>query len=329
MSCQSLLALSGLPRLALSLMLFLDAVNSTTLSQLQAAAAGGSPVAQTQLGLEYLYGSTRTTRQPREAAHWLDVAASGGSTEAMVQLAKLLRGSSDVVDRDLQRSLALATKAAKLGDAEAMDLVAEAYFNDLGVEKMPDKKRMKEAVRWLKKAAGAGAFRAQVQLADAYREGKLLERDGSKAVKWYRKAARRADDLNATSARTVSEQAAQMIQKVHLTLAVMAYQGHGMKKNLTTAMTHLGRTLDLGYEPARQAMVRLQKEHKKWLKKQEILNDPEIEELLKKPFVPPEGESPISMDKMEELLSRSKSTSALDSLMQMLTTEDSAEEVDL
>lgn len=249
------------------------------LEQLRSAARAGDAQAQLQLGMEYLYGSRRTLAKPTEATHWLNSAADAGSAEAMVFLAKLLRVGSTEMDRDLSRSFRLSEQAAAKGHAEGMDLLADAYLNNIGVGDLSKKKRERMAVKWLKKAATMGAFRAQVQLADSHREGKLVERDGESAVKWYLKAAANADKLSQSS-RTVSPEAVQMIQKVHMTLGQMFYKGHGAKKNASAALEHFSRAADLGSEPAAGILEAVRKDRDAELEREEMLGDPEIQKFL-------------------------------------------------
>lgn len=211
--------------------------------------------------------------------HWLNSASDAGNSEAMVFLAKLLRVGGKEIDRDLRRSFQLCAQAAAKGHAEGMDLLAEAYFNNMGVEDLSKKKRQQLAVKWLKKAATKGAFRAQVQLADVHREGKLVERDGERAVKWYLKAAANADRLSHSS-RTVSPEAIKMIQKVHMTLGHMFYKGHGAKKNSSAALEHLSRAADLGSQPAAGILEEVRKDRDKELEREEMLSDPEIQKFL-------------------------------------------------
>eukprot|EP00930_Biecheleria_cincta_P095727 TRINITY_DN87663_c0_g1_i1.p1 TRINITY_DN87663_c0_g1~~TRINITY_DN87663_c0_g1_i1.p1 ORF type:complete len:310 (+),score=87.22 TRINITY_DN87663_c0_g1_i1:95-1024(+) len=252
---------------------------SSDLEQLRSAARAGDAQAQLQLGMEYFHGSRRTLAKPAEAMHWLNSAADAGNTEAMVFLAKLLRVGSKEMDRDLHRSFQLSKQAAAKGHAEGMDLLAEAYFNNMEVGYLSKKKRDQLAVKWLKKAATKDAFRAQVQLADAYREGKLVERDGERAVKWYLKAAANADKLSQSS-RTVSPEATQMIQKVHMTLGQMFYKGHGAKKNATAALEHLSRAADLGSQPAARILEEVRKDRDTELEREKMLADPEIQKFL-------------------------------------------------
>lgn len=260
------------------------AAASSDLEQIRSAARAGDAQAQLQLGMEYFYGSRKTLAKPAEAMHWLNSASDAGNSEAMVFLAKLLRVGSKELDRDLRRSFQLCEKAAAKGHAEGMDLLAEAYFNNMGVEDLSKKTREQLAVKWLKKAAKMGAFRAQVQLADAHREGKIVERDGERAVKWYLKAAANADKLSQSS-RTVSPEAIQMIQKVHITLGQMFYKGHGAKKNASAALEHFSRAADLGSQPAAGILQEVRKARDAELEREEMLADPEIQKFLQdKPF---------------------------------------------
>jgi len=251
------------------------AAASSDLEQLRSAARAGDAQAQLQLGMEYFHGSRRTLAKPAEAIHWLNSASDAGNVEAMIFLAKLHRVGDKEIDRDLRRSFQLSERAAAKGHAEGMDLLAEAYFNSMGVGDLSKKKREKLAVKWLKKAAKTGAFRAQVQLADAYREGKLVERDGERAVKWYLKAAANADKLSHSS-RTVSPEAIKMIQKVHVTLGQMFYKGHGAKKNASAALEHFSRAADLGSQAAAGILEEVRKDRDTELEREEMLSDPEV-----------------------------------------------------
>ena len=73
---------------------------------------------------------------------------------------------------------------ARSGDAEAMFVVADAYFYGDGVEK-----DMPQSFAWTKKAADAGLPKAMFTLALAYKNGVGVEKDISQFFAWTKKAA--------------------------------------------------------------------------------------------------------------------------------------------
>lgn len=81
-------------------------------------------------------------------------------------------------------AVALFTKAADQGNAEAQFTVGLMYSGGLGTRSDPTL-----GLAWMRKAADQGHATAQYFLARIYETGKLVPKDMAVAIEWYRKSA--------------------------------------------------------------------------------------------------------------------------------------------
>jgi TPR repeat protein len=166
-------------------------------------------------------------RDVKSARSWYEKGVAAGDSYSMYQLAKLLSYDPDVTP-DLNTAIALLTRSADLGYADALSAMGELYrdkirstpeerivifrkaaeagsiagMRDLGEALMEkaegtntykstddDAKLMKEAAGWIQKAAAAGDLDAMTDLGDACLKGKGVTQSATNAILWYRKAA--------------------------------------------------------------------------------------------------------------------------------------------
>ena len=109
---------------------------------------------------------------------------------AMVYLGYIYE-TGDGVEQDGAKAVEWYTKAADLGDSDAMNSLGYMYETGNGVEQDGAK-----AVEWYTKAADSGHTDAMNYLGYIYEHGDVVEQDVAKAVGWYTKAA----DLGNTDA---------------------------------------------------------------------------------------------------------------------------------
>jgi TPR repeat protein len=78
---------------------------------------------------------------PAEAARWFDIAAQGGSPDAMFQLANAYRAGAGV-PKDEAKAVELYEKAGEMEHAAALQALAMAYmYGELGLKPDPDEQR--------------------------------------------------------------------------------------------------------------------------------------------------------------------------------------------
>lgn len=107
------------------------------------------------------------------------VDAVNGNAEAMVEL-----GSIFYDKNDFSKAFKWYTKAAELGNSDAMNNLGILYENGQGVEKSYHK-----AFEWYTKAADLGNDWALKNTGDLYKNGQGVDKDFTKAIEWYTKAA--------------------------------------------------------------------------------------------------------------------------------------------
>ncbi|MBJ7592575.1 sel1 repeat family protein [Aeromonas veronii] len=86
--------------------------------------------------------------------------------------------------KDYKHEVALNSKAAEQGDANAQYNLGSMYFDVRGVSQ-----DYKQAVAWYRKAAEQGHAKAQLNIGFMYANGIGVSQDYKQAVAWYRKAA--------------------------------------------------------------------------------------------------------------------------------------------
>lgn len=84
----------------------------------------------------------------------------------------------------VEDQLAIALRAAALGDPAAQESVGSIYLRGAGVPKDPA-----EGLKWIRKAAESGYDTAEYELGSMYAQGLSVPKDAKIAAEWYRKAA--------------------------------------------------------------------------------------------------------------------------------------------
>jgi len=118
------------------------------------------------------------------------------------------------VRQNLPKAFALYLEAARRGDTEAQYIVGGMYFKGIGTERDP-----KEAFKWLYKAAEKGKSTPQSQkiLGQDFLIGRVVPRNYSQSVQWYKLAAENGD------------------HDAQNELAFLYYVGRGVQQDFKTA----------------------------------------------------------------------------------------------
>lgn len=152
------------------------------LKKFTAAAEGGNPVAQYNVGVMYLTGQG-VEKNLIVAARWHRLAADQGLAVAQYGLGVMYyRG--DGIEQDYAEAARWFRKAANQGLANAEYNLGVMYFNGQGL-----KREMYEAVKWISLAAAKGHPEALYRLGVMYETGEPFQADPNQALLWYRKAA--------------------------------------------------------------------------------------------------------------------------------------------
>jgi len=126
--------------------------------------------------------------------YWYRLAAKGGSTEAMGNLALRYEQASRL-PRDKRRALALYKRGAELGDAWCQNNLACRYW-DQGDDA--------KAMLWIRKAARGNGPKAQFNLGMAYLHGEGTRKNHRWAALWLQRA---ADNGHAKAKRALGRKA--------------------------------------------------------------------------------------------------------------------------
>ena len=155
------------------------------------AAERGDAVAQFDLGLAYDDGVGVEEIDWDKAAYWYERAAKGGETNAMFNLAVLLKmglvgfGSKENRDREQDKRQAVywLRKVAKRGEINAISKLGECYFHGEGV-----RRNRPLGFKMMQQAAEQGYGPAQYDLSLRYLYGDYVEKDFEKEFFWLQKA---------------------------------------------------------------------------------------------------------------------------------------------
>ena len=139
--------------------------------------------AMNSIGGMYDYGYG-VEEDANAAIEWYTKAADLGDSEAMNSIAMIYWRGKDNVVQDVNAAIEWYTKSADSGNSEAMNLMGAMYHNGDGVEQDFD-----AAMEWCQKAADLGHAQAMTNVAYMYRHGNGVAQDGGAAIEWYRKAA--------------------------------------------------------------------------------------------------------------------------------------------
>ena len=232
------------------------------------AAEQGLARAQWKLGVMYKNGRG-VEQSDEEAAEWVLKAAEQGLARAQYKLVSMYRNGTGVEQSD-KKATEWVLKAAEQGDARAQYDLGNMYEKGRDVEQSDEK-----ALEWYLKAADQGFARAQYDLGNMYYNGRGVRRSYKKAVEWYLKAAEQGlasaqTDLglmhyNGTGVRRSYKKAVEWYLKAaeqedaraQCNLGLMYDFGLGVERSFEKAAEWVQKAADQGYEPAIQALDRL------------------------------------------------------------------------
>ena len=232
------------------------------------AAEQGLARAQWKLGVMYKNGRG-VEQSDEEAAEWVLKAAEQGLARAQYKLVSMYRNGTGVEQSD-KKATEWVLKAAEQGDARAQYDLGNMYEKGRDVEQSDEK-----ALEWYLKAADQGFARAQYDLGNMYYNGRGVRRSYKKAVEWYLKAAEQGlasaqTDLglmhyNGTGVRRSYKKAVEWYLKAaeqedaraQCNLGLMYDFGLGVERSFEKAAEWIQKAADQGYEPAIQALDRL------------------------------------------------------------------------
>ncbi|HHL43101.1 MAG TPA: hypothetical protein ENJ42_05750, partial [Hellea balneolensis] len=162
---------------------------------LVAAATGGNPVAQFQLGLVRLESG-----DDAEAVRLIRLAANQNQPAAQYRLAKLYEAGIGV-KQSPETAMSLLTMAAKNGNRIAMHDLGHYYTQGVG-DTAPD---IATAAGWFAKAAERGVLDSQFNLGVLYQEGTGVERSLPEAYFWFSIAGAQGDKVAAARASVIAK----------------------------------------------------------------------------------------------------------------------------
>lgn len=198
-----------------------DALSTSPLADIIAAANGGDPVAENALGIKYAQGESGLPHDNAKAVELYQDSARQGYDKAETNLADMFffgrgglaqsyaaalswylkaaqQGSPDAqyrlgymyenglgADKDAQRAVQFYRSSAEHGNAEAENVLGILYATGSGGVT----EDYKQAVTWYQKSADQGDAKAEKNLGDMYFFGRGVDLDYRQALVWYGKAA--------------------------------------------------------------------------------------------------------------------------------------------
>jgi PQQ-dependent catabolism-associated CXXCW motif protein len=187
----------------------------------QAAAADSVP-GMVGVGDAYWIGQG-VPRDYGQALEWYKKAARLGNAYAMNHIGFAIDEGLGISPADPVEAFKWYRAAADRGDADGLTNVGFAYITGRGTDK-----NISEGLKYYYKGAEAGSVTAMYNLGDCYDTGLGVARDPSMAVNWFRKA---ADRGNASAMNRLGE----------------AYDnGRGVAKDVPTAIGWYRKAADLG-----------------------------------------------------------------------------------
>lgn len=154
----------------------------------QAAAEGGNPAAQLQMG-NMLMSGDGVGQDKEKAVKWVNQSAAQGYAPAMSALSMMYMAGEGVA-KDEEAALKWMKKAADAGSDQAQFNLGLFFQNLSG-----DRAAYMRARYWYTKAAEQGNPDAQVNLGRMYERGMGVPADMRLAAKWYMAAARQGFPL--------------------------------------------------------------------------------------------------------------------------------------
>ncbi|MFD1745304.1 peptidoglycan-binding protein [Rhizobium helianthi] len=151
------------------------------------AASRGDSQAMFEIASRFTEGRNGVTADPKEAAHWYQLAADRGFAPAQYRLGSLYEKGTGVA-RDMTKAIALYQSAAEAGNASAMHNLAVLQAS--GANGTAD---YKSAVSWFTKAADLGIADSQFNLAILFARGNGTAQNLEESYKWFAVAAKGGD----------------------------------------------------------------------------------------------------------------------------------------
>ena len=161
-------------------MLALHGRQVSAITQLQAWAAAGRPVAQRELALAL----ASIPDQSAQAGAWLEKAAAAGDTESRFQLAQALYQGSLGLKLDQAQAWSWYERAARSGNAKASFMLARMAKYGEGVPR-----DLELSAAWLLEASKQGNAQAMFLLSNAYAAGEGVEQNPQLAREWLERSA--------------------------------------------------------------------------------------------------------------------------------------------
>jgi len=153
---------------------------------LRAAAAGGDPRAQFEIGLIYAEGKA-VGKDSQAAVVWFERAAAAGYAPAQYRLGTAFEHGLGV-SKDIEQSKLWYMRAAESGNRMGMHNLAALHAGG------PDGARdFGAAARWFEEAAKRGVLDSQFNLGMLYARGLGVDQDFSQSYKWFSIAANFGD----------------------------------------------------------------------------------------------------------------------------------------
>ena len=133
----------------------------------------------------HLIRNHATPNYEAEAFEWLIKYENGNKIEAMKFLAHIYSSTFKIDIDKFHKTIEWYTKAAELGDAEAMNKIGKIYYD----ESIPSRKlNSKLGFEWHMKAAEHGNKYSMATVGTMYLNGEYVEKNYDEAVRWFQKA---------------------------------------------------------------------------------------------------------------------------------------------
>ena len=145
-------------------------------------AENGNGRAMYFLGEFYFQPYGKTKKDYKKAKEWRIKGKEAGDVLAALNVAYYLPKDSDEANRIFFGLYEDVLKLAEDGDIFAQNELADMYLYGHGIEEDEE-----EGVKWLKKSAEVGYWRAMIKLADCYSDGIGVSQDKLKAIDLYKR----------------------------------------------------------------------------------------------------------------------------------------------
>jgi len=246
----------------------------------KAAEQGGDPYGQGKLGFIYYYGRTGIPVDYKKALFWFTKSASQNNVVGLRGLASAYEYGKGV-KQDRKKALQLLVEEQKIEVSKKIingtKLFIAILAQDLGNEYF-QKKDYKAALGFFQKAAENGNKNGYHNLAHMYRNGFGVKKDIWQAIDFYERSSTCASNLelgaiyhsgrdferNFTKAmeyflKAANDGESEDAQHAQFNVGIMYLQGDGVSQNEDTAAFWLAKAARQGYQPARKVLRQLER----------------------------------------------------------------------